>query len=230
MNMRWPIIISLGCLTACAGAIPENREAAFIYAVDQLKNGRAAQSASAAWRYAKGATVEDPRYDRALRLLARSAERMGLSYAAAQWYRDIAQGRRDPELMSEAIRGLKIIIESGAFDEDALVEGFIATTSIEGLPESLQAFVYYYQGLNDVRGRKERWARDNFAKIPSNSSYAARAAYVRAVQDIAKRDLNESRQARSLREETKSTCRPGKYCQAEPGPLGGTARRLLQGT
>ena len=140
MNMRWPIIISLGCLTACAGAIPENREAAFIYAVDQLKNGRAAQSASAAWRYAKGATVEDPRYDRALRLLARSAERMGLSYAAAQWYRDIAQGRRDPELMSEAIRGLKIIIESGAFDEDALVEGFIAATSIEGLPESLQAF------------------------------------------------------------------------------------------
>ncbi|MEE2789314.1 MAG: tetratricopeptide repeat protein [Myxococcota bacterium] len=182
------LLISVGC----AGAIPENREAAFTYAVDQLQSGRPEAASSAAWRYVKGATTEDPRYDRALRLLARSAEQMGLTYAAAQWFRDIAQGRREPELMSEAIGGLKIIIESGAFDEDALVDGFLATAEIEGLPEDLQAFIRYYQGLNDARHLKQRWAADNFAKIPTNSPYAARAEYVRAVEAIARRQFKDA--------------------------------------
>ena len=99
-------------MAGCAGTIPENRELAFVYAVDQLKSDRPEAAAGAAWRYLQGATVEDPRYDRAQRLLARASQDMGPTYAAAQRYLDIAQGRRDPELLAESVRGLQTVIDT----------------------------------------------------------------------------------------------------------------------
>jgi hypothetical protein len=184
------IAFIIGALShGCVAQIPENREAAFIFAVDQLQSGNPAVAASAAWRYLQGANADDPRYDRAQRLLARSSQRMGLRYAAAQSFLDIAQGRRDPEILAEAIRGLQRIIESGAYDEDALIDGYLASAEIDGLPEDLQAFVDYHQGLRDARLLRGKWSKDNFAKLPTNSPYAAEAQYVGAVQAVASRQL-----------------------------------------
>jgi len=189
-------VIRLLCLATftygCAGTIPENRELAFTYAVDQLQAGRPAPSAGAAWRYLQGATTEDPRYDRAQRLLARSAQDLGLTYAAAQWYLDIAQGRRDPELLAESVRGLQSIVDTGAYDEDALIDGYIASAEIQGLPSELQAFVSYHQGLRDARLLKKRWSKDHFASIARGSPYRADAAYVGAVHIVAKRKLDDA--------------------------------------
>ena len=179
----------VGLTVGCAAQIPENREAAFIFAVDQLQSGRPAVAASAAWRYLEGASPDDPRYDRAQRLLARTSQQLGLSYSAAQSFLDIAQGRRDPEILAEAIRGLQAIIESGAYDEDALVEGYLASADIDGLPEDLQAFINYHQGLRDVRLMRKKWAQDNFAKLPAQSVYADKARYVDAVESVARREL-----------------------------------------
>ncbi len=190
---RFILAAVLGSLTlGCVAKMPENREAAFIYAVDQLQSGRPAIAASAAWRYLEGANADDPRYDRAQRLLARSSQMMGLRYAAAQSFLDIAQGRRDPEILAEAVRGLQTIIESGAYDEDALVEGYLASAEIDGLPEDLQAFVDYHQGLRDARLLRRRWAKDNFAKLPANSTYAADAQYVAAVEEVAGRRITSA--------------------------------------
>jgi hypothetical protein len=187
-NIRLSLIALL--VTGCAGTIPENRELAFVYAVDQLQAGRPVASAGAAWRYLRGATTEDPRYDRAQRLLARSSQELGLSYAAAQWYLDIAQGRREPELLAEAVRGLQTIVETGAYDEDALVDGYLASAEIDGLPTDLQAFVAYHQGLRDARLRKKRWSKDHFASIGAGSPYRADAAYVDAIETVAKRKID----------------------------------------
>jgi hypothetical protein len=176
--------------SGCAGTIPENRELAFVYAVDQLQAGRPVASAGAAWRYLQGASTEDPRYDRAQRLLARSSQELGLTYAAAQWYLDIAQGRRDPELLAESVRGLQSIVETGAYDEDALVDGYLASAQIQGLPTELQAFVSYHQGLRDARLGKVRWSRDHFGAISTSSAYRADSAYVGAVETVAKRQLD----------------------------------------
>ncbi|MEE2758057.1 MAG: tetratricopeptide repeat protein [Myxococcota bacterium] len=188
MGFRYTIIGLL--LLGCAGTIPQNRELAFVYAVDQLQAGRPVAAASAAWQYLQGASPEDPRYDRAQRLLARSSEELGLSYAAAQWYLDIAQGRRDPELLAEAVRGLQSIVESGAYDEDALVDGYLASAEITGLPADLQAFIAYHQGLRDARLLEKRWSKDNFNSINNASAYRADARYVDAVQSVAKRKID----------------------------------------
>ena len=187
-------LLTLYCLIVlgCAGAIPQNRELAFTYAVDQLQAGRAAAAANAAWSYLQGATTEDPRYDRAQRLLARASQDLGLTYASAQWFLDIAQGRRDPELLAEAIRGLQTIIESGAFDEDALIDGYLASAEVVGLPSELQAFVSYHQGLRDARLFEKRWSRDHFAAIKAGSAYRADALYVGAVELVSKRNIKAS--------------------------------------
>ncbi len=194
----------------CAAQIPENREVAYTFAVAKLQSGNPAAAAAGAWYYLQGSSVEDPRYDRAQRLLARSSEALNLTYAAAQWHLDIAQGRRDPELLPEAIRGLQRAVESGAYDEDAIVDGYLATAEIAGLPEELQSFIDYHQGLHDVRLQQSDWARDHFAKVPDNTVYHGRIDYVRAVELVAARKLDaavESLEALEKRyeEETETT-------------------------
>ena len=100
-------VLGASLVFGCAAQIPENREVAYTFAVAKLQSGDPAAAAAGAWYYLQGSSVEDPRYDRAQRLLARSSEAMNLTYAATQWHLDIAQGRRDPELLPEAIRGQK---------------------------------------------------------------------------------------------------------------------------
>ncbi len=194
------------CVAGCAGVMPENREAAFAYAVEQAQADRAEVAARAAWHYLQGASPEDPRYDRAQRLLARAAEDLGLRYASAQWYLDIAQGQREPELLPEAILGLKVIVESDAYDEDALVAGYLASAEITGLPENLQSFVSYQQGLHDARSLEATWSQDHFAKIPPESPYFHRARYVRTIEAIAARKLDEG--IESLKELEKEKALP----------------------
>jgi tetratricopeptide (TPR) repeat protein len=192
-----PLAAALALLVGCAstGGIPEDREAAFTYAVARQRADEPALAAAAAWRYYAGATPDDPRYDRALRLLARSAEALDLSWAASLWYLDVARARRDPELLPEALRGLRRIIDSGVYDADTLVDGFLATTEITGLPPDLQGFVDYQRGLHNARQQLDAWAAARFADLPEAGGWRARADYVGAVQRVAARDLEKATEA-----------------------------------
>ncbi len=180
----------------CAGAptLPEAREGLFAFAVEQQQAEAHPAAAAAAWRYLAGSSVEDPRYDRALRLLARSAEELGLSWAAALWYLEIAQARRAPALVPEAIRGLRRIIEGGPHDADTLVRGFIGVAEQTGLPPDLQAFVDYHRGLQNAR-QQLPWVEARFDALPSGSPYRARADYVQAVRKVAARELESAGEA-----------------------------------
>ncbi len=151
--------------------------------------GAPATSAAAAWRYFVGASPDDPRYDRTLSLLARDAEALDLSWAASLWYLEVARARRDPELVPEALRGLRDIIEGGPHDEDTLVQGFLATTELSGLPPDLQGFVDFRRGLHNARQRLDDWADARFADLPEASAWRRRAEHVRAVRKVAARDL-----------------------------------------
>ena len=64
------------------------------------------RSRNAAWSYLQGATTEDLATIGSALARTRIA-RSRLTYASAQWFLDIAQGRRDPELLAEAIRHRK---------------------------------------------------------------------------------------------------------------------------
>jgi tetratricopeptide (TPR) repeat protein len=180
-------------MMACAGpSVPTNREDAFGHAVARSRAGAHAEAAAAAWSYLAGAGADDPRYDRAQRLLARSAEGLGLGHAAALWYLDIVQQRRDPKLVPEALRGLERLIEAGGHDEDTLVTGYLAATEFGRLPPDIQAFVDYVQGLDNARKQLWTWAEARFGAVPEESAYAARARYVLAVRTVATGDLERA--------------------------------------
>ena len=179
---------SLVMMSACGGAppLPEDHQAAFVYGVEQQQAGRYSASAAGAWAYLKGGGEDDPRYDRALRLLARDAEALGLSYAASRWWLDIARARRDATLVPEAIDAIRRLSERGAYDEEGLINDFLAVVDLPKLGPQLEDFVSYTQGLHSLRQLKTSWAQERFAMIHVRSPYRARADYALAVFNLAR--------------------------------------------
>ena len=193
---RGVILAALLAAAASAGcfrtAISDNRDEAFNQGVEAFQAGDFPRAASAAWEYLKGGAKSDPLHDRALKLLAESAEKMGLTYAASLWYLDIAESRRNPELVPAAMRALERIVMGGPHDHEVLVHGFIATADLSRMPPDVQAFVDYQQGLFSLRQGRDDWAAGHFAQIPKDSPYALRARYSKAVQLVARRELEKA--------------------------------------
>jgi len=167
----------------------------FQQAVKASKADKPAEAANAAHHYLQGSTVDDPRYDRAVRILARNAERLGLSYAASLWYLDIARARRNVELMDDAMRGLERIVDDYPYDRETILRGFLTTSDISGLPKGPSAFVSYYQGLDSFQRGLEEWGMDAFEAIPKESPYRKRARYVLALRNIAEYELDGARES-----------------------------------
>jgi hypothetical protein len=186
-----PLMLALlsGCVTV---SIPEDRDLAFATAVEAFQNNDPQTTAAAAWHYLQGATSEDPKYDRALRLMGRSSEALGLKYAASLWYLEVARARRDVELLPEVLRGLERLVMEGPHDDDTIVRGFLASADLVDLPSDVQAFVDYQQGLNSARKGLDDWADARFSKIPDSSPYRHRADYVKAVRFVAEGKLDKA--------------------------------------
>lgn len=192
----WAFALTLATLGACGPpALMVAREDAYEQGVAALGEGDPVLGLRAVWRYYKGAGPDDPRYDRALKLLARGAERLGLRYAASIWYLSIAQGGRDPELLPDAVEGLERILLSGPYDEELLVTGFLAASELAALPARLQAFVDFHAGLDSQRQGDLTWAAQRLARIPEKSPYWWRARYVAAVQQVASGALDDAQAA-----------------------------------
>lgn len=175
------MLLSSGCASL---KLAEDRDAVFSQAVEAHLAEDHELSAAAANRYLSGSSPEDPRYDRAMRILGESTEALGLSYAASLWYLDIAQARRDPDVVDDAVRGLERIMAQYPYDEATILRGFVATEEIGSLPPEESAFLYYHQGLNSLRHGLDEWASLQFSRIPAQSPYAVRARYVQAVERL----------------------------------------------
>jgi tetratricopeptide (TPR) repeat protein len=186
------VAVLSGCVTV---TVPEDRDLAFAAAVEAFQNDDPETTAAAAWHYLQGATSEDPKYDRALRLMGRSSEALGLTYAASLWYLEVARARRDVELLPEVLRGLERLVMEGPHDSDTLVRGFLASADLTDLPSDVQAFVDYQQGLNSARKGLDDWADIRFSKIPATSPYRHRADYVKAVRFVATGKLEKAQLA-----------------------------------
>lgn len=175
--------------------LASDRDALYNQSVEALGSGDPVLAMRAASRYLKGATVDDPRYDRALRVTARGAEALGLRYAASIAYLGIAEGRRDPELVPDAVAAIERLVTSGPHDERLLVGGFLAAADLGRLPPELGAFVDYEAGLDLLRRGYGAWAAARLSKIPPSSPWAYRARYVQATVLVAAGELEAAREA-----------------------------------
>lgn len=187
-HCRSKFLALLLCLTLWSGCasvqLAEERDDVFAQAVEASLEGDTTVAAAASWRYVSGSTEDDPRYDRALRILGESSEKLGFTYAASLWYLEIAQARRDVDVVDDAIKGLERIMLNHPYDESTILRGFIATEDLNGLPPEQMGFLLFYQGLNSLRRGLNDWAELQFSRIPEGSPYQARAAYVRAVEEL----------------------------------------------
>ncbi len=183
--MRRVIITLWLFAVGCGGAVPEKKDDAFRFSVEAVQTESYVRGAKAAWQFVKASDPDDPRYDRGLRLVARASEGFGLYFAASLIYRQIAQVRRNMELVPDALKGIERIVDAGVYDEDTLITSFVSCEEFGELPDEVRAFINYYQGLDLARRGANDWAEVRFAMLPENSSYAAKAEYVRAVQLVA---------------------------------------------
>ncbi|MDJ0764032.1 MAG: hypothetical protein QNJ97_13705 [Myxococcota bacterium] len=181
-------------LLGCATTVPTQKDAAFSFAVEAVSEKSYTDGAKAAWLFIDAADPDDPRYDRGLRLLARSAEELELFWAAGMLYREIAQARRNMELVPDALRGLERLKTVGAYDEDTFITAFIAGETFGELPRDLRAFVDYEQGLDLARRGADEWSKKRFNSIPQDSPYHERAAYVQSVRFVAEGQIGSARE------------------------------------
>ncbi|MEO0604213.1 MAG: hypothetical protein AAF211_22440, partial [Myxococcota bacterium] len=178
-------MIVLAGLLACRGTLPVRADHAYPTAVEASAHGQPERAAQGAWLHLKTADPDDPRYDRAQRLLAHAAEDLGLHWAAGLIYRDIARARRDVSLLPDAIGGLQRLVLAGHYDRDGWLEAFLAADDFGVLPDEAADFVAYHRALDLVRRGEDAWAGEYFAQIPDDSPWAARRAYLLAVRDLA---------------------------------------------
>jgi tetratricopeptide (TPR) repeat protein len=179
------IVVALLCGAIAKEKAPVDKDVVFSTAVEQLQHEHYLEAANAAWEFLQVSTTDDPRYDRGQRLLTQAAEGMGLEWAAAMLYRDIAKARRNLELLPDAILGLQRIVETGVYDEDMLVTSFLASEDFGHLPDEVDGFVHFYKGLDLARRGRDDWAEPHFDAILESSPYWARAQYVHAVRLVA---------------------------------------------
>ncbi len=190
-SIAWFAIAALGA--GCGGASTQAREASFGAAVEAAADESWVSAARDAYRFASATSAEQEQYDRALLILARSLERMGLTYAASLWYLDIAHSRRNVELVAPATEGLERIVEKTDYDRLTLEEGFLARAEVSDAGPKATPFLSYQQGLDSLKRGLTKWADKQFAAIPSDSPYAKRAQFAQAVAKIADGDLSEGR-------------------------------------
>lgn len=188
-------LLATAALIAGAGCgVPQDRREAYSFAVEAQQREQPEQAAAAAEVYLQGASPDDPRYDRALMIIGRACEQMGLTYAASVIYREVAMAGRNMELLPDALRGLERIVRTGRYDEDQIIRGFVAGSEFAHMPDDVQGFLSYYQGLDSIRRGFDGWGQQQFAQIDEESDYHWRAVYVQAVRAIAASELDDGRQ------------------------------------
>lgn len=184
----------LAALTASCTMIPADRQEAYSAAVDAVQNDRHETAAAAADAYLQGTSPDDPRYDRALMIIGRSCEQLGLTYAASVLYRDVASSGRNLELLPDALRGLERVVRSERFDRDQIINGFVAGSEFAAQPDDVEGFLSYYRGLDSIRRGFDSWGDEQFERIPVESEYHWRAVYVHAVRAISNGQLELARE------------------------------------
>jgi len=184
MALKFTFLLNILLVVSCA-TVPVKKDAAFSFAVEAVEGKNYLNGAGAAWHFIDTSTPDDPRYDRGLRLLARSVEGLDLTWAAGMVYRQIAQARRNMEIVPDAIRSIERIIKIGSYDEDMLLTSFIASEEFGNLPQNEQAFIDFYRALDLTRRGNDIWADKIFSALPQGSPYVAEAEFVHQVRLVA---------------------------------------------
>ncbi|MEQ8275206.1 MAG: hypothetical protein RMA76_43535 [Deltaproteobacteria bacterium] len=134
-------------------------------------------------------TVEN--YEWAEYFLGVSLENLGFKHAAAEYLFNVAKNRSRPEILPDALTHIEALLED-PHDERLLDDMLIVEGDFGYLPSYVSAFVFYHQGLADLRAGRLPWAERLFDEIGEDSRYYARALYALGVQRLTKNRLTDA--------------------------------------
>ncbi len=145
------------------------------------------------WTFLKRNPPEIPEYERAEFHLARALDRVGLHHAAAEYYVNVARGRRDARLLAPALAGLAETVRARPFDAELVVGELLSDTDFGYLPEGVDDFVAFHQGTTDAREGFARWAEARFQDLRVGGTFYWERRYQEAVALIAADDAERAR-------------------------------------
>ncbi|MBN1960940.1 MAG: hypothetical protein JW841_08335 [Deltaproteobacteria bacterium] len=145
------------------------------------------EAASLFYGYLKfgGANAENREW--AQFFLAESLAGLGLWHGAIHYYSIVAKTRSRPEILPQAIARIEAIQNERPVDERLVYQEVIYDSEFGTIPQHLNDFINYMQGLIDYRNGYIRWGENHFKNISDKSVYAIRAQYVRAVYALTKK-------------------------------------------
>ena len=178
--------IAQGPQSAAAPAVPLSGQKLFAVAKDALTNKEFDRAAALCWRYLATTEKGAAKYESAQFFLATALEALGYYHGAAEYYFRVANTRRSPELLPRAIRALERIALSRPIDEGLILRDLIADTDFGGaLPNDLNDFVYYWQGLTNLRRGLHSWSNERFNRISRLGYYFYQSLYTASVRLLA---------------------------------------------
>lgn len=123
-------------------------------------------------------------YEWAEYFLGTSLANVGLRQGGAEYLFNVAKNRSRPEVLPEALLQIEKLVESGAVDEELLIERLFVDSEFGYLPPYISSFVRYHQGLADLRSGRLAWAKRLFDQIPEKDTYHPRALYALGVERL----------------------------------------------
>jgi len=169
---------------AAAAAAPAKPVSSKVFAQAKDAFGRSDYQGAArlCWKYVAGSKQGAEKFESAQFFLAQSLEKLGFYHGAVEYYFQVANNRRTPELLPRTIKALESISLSQPFDEDMIIRDLIGDTDFGNLPDDLADFVFYWQGMTNLERSLAAWASERFAKISRRGFYFFRALYVSSIR------------------------------------------------
>jgi hypothetical protein len=181
MTRRLPTLLLLSTLLSSALARADNVKL-FAQAKDAFGRNQFAEAASLCWRYLQSAKPGAEKIESAQFYLAASLEKLGYYHGAVEYYFQVANNRQTPELLPRALRALEGISLTQPFDEGMILRDLVGDTDFGSLPGDLANFVYYWQGMTNLKRGLDAWATERFTKIDRRGYYFFAALYVASVR------------------------------------------------
>lgn len=145
------------------------------------------------WFYLKKNPPESPEYEKAEFHFARALDTLGYHGAAAEYYVNVARGRRDARLLAPALASLAITVKARPFDGELILGELVSDTDFGYLPPGVDDFVAYHQGIVDFREGFTRWGQEHFEDLEPESPFYWQVRYNEGLKSLAADDIDAAR-------------------------------------
>jgi hypothetical protein len=175
-------VLLLSSLTGAEAPAASASAKLFAQAKDAYSREAYADAARLCWKYISTNKPGADKYESSQFYLARSLEKLGYYHGAVEYYFQVANTRRSPELLPRTLKALEAISLSHPFDKKMIIRDLIGDTDFGDVPDEISDFIYYWQGLTNLRRGLAEWASERFSKVRPRGYYYFRTLYVSSVR------------------------------------------------